>query len=192
MDTPDEYLGPTIERLRRAGQDVSEFTTETGRKAIRLMDGSVLDKLLGRGALSGDQYNAGIRLRTDWEQANIERVGAIDATRIKVDGGQVEHVTAKSLDALTRWKNAMKAMGGMHARALSEMVLHDMTTHDYGFRFHRRKDRKDASLAGIISLQNALTELDLYYYGRRDTRMASHHEGDWRPEIMPAEAAAAS
>ena len=189
MDTPDEYLGPTIERLRRAGQDVSEFTTESGRKAIRLMDGSVLDKLMGRDVLSGDQYNAGLRLRLDFEQANIERVCAVDMTRIKVDGGQVEHVTAKSLDALTRWKNAMKAVGGIHARALSEMVLHDMPTHEYGHRFHRVKDRKDASLAARTSLQNALTELDLYYYGRRETRMAAHHEGDWRPEIAPAVAA---
>jgi hypothetical protein len=178
----DTGEGPTPQREAMAGDMVEEYTTESGRKIKRLLDGSVLELLNTRGSISGDQYTAGWSFFEDWYYSGMAASGAVDTEREVVDGGQHKPVTDKQLDAMFRWKRAIQAVGMVHSKALICLVLLDETPKSYGRRVYKRTQEKQATVAGITALVDALTALDYHYYGQRKTpRTQSSHLPDYKP-----------
>jgi hypothetical protein len=64
-----------------------------------------------RGLIEEHHHGAAVRLRRDWEIAQLGRTGAIDPGRIRVDGGRAADMTARQLDAVQALGKAMRAMG---------------------------------------------------------------------------------
>lgn len=177
--------GPTVERLRKAMGEVEEFITDTGRRTHRMLDGSVLDMLLSRGAISADLYHAGAQFYEDWYLSGMAASGVIDPGRVVVDGGQHQRESDRKLDAMTRWKFAVRKLGMLHSQVLTEVVLCDTGLVAYGRRRYAETNDNRARLRATTSLINALTELDLIYYGQRQSRMRRSHAEDYRPTIQP-------
>jgi hypothetical protein len=181
---PDDTNEPTPERLAKAGEEgFEDFITDTSRRTKRMLDGSVLDMLASRRSISGDQYTAGMQLFEDWYGAGFAASGVIDPTNDVVDGGQVDHVTDHVLDCAGRFAKALMAVGKVHSGVLVDVVLLEVPLAVFGAKRHGYKDRKDASLAAVVSLRDALTALDHHYHGLRKTRSRSTHTDDYRPTI---------
>ena len=180
---PDDDVA-TPERLAKAGDDVEDFVTDTGRKTKRV--NAVLDSLRAKRAITDDQYNAGNQIDADFHLAGRSGPGAIDPSRDVVDGGKKYDMADYRLDAEDRFKDAIKQLSQGHLECITNVVLLQIETlADFGSRVHRYKDRKDASVAGASTLRDALSVLDFYYYGRRSTRTQSAHSPDYRPSILP-------
>lgn len=184
---------PTPERLAKAGSDFEEVITgivdRNGvvdeKLTLRLLDGSVLDMLLSRSTITTDQYNAGSKFYLDWYIARFGNSGVVDPTKEHVDGGTIDLMQDRTLDAAKRFNKAAFALSEPHLNVMNNVVILEMTLLDYGRKRYRRKDSKDARLASITSLQDALTALDHYYYGKRDAQTRASHEADYRPIITP-------
>lgn len=187
IDLPDDTgEGPTPQREARAGDMLEEFVAKGGRRTVRLLDGSVLELLNSRGSITADQYNAGWSFYESWYIAGMAASGAVDPSREVVDGGQHKPVTDRQLDAMWRFKRAIQAVGIVHSKALICMVLLDEKPVDYGRRVYKRTQEKQATVAGITALVDALTALDFHLYGaRKSPRMSSAHMPDYRPTQMP-------
>lgn len=184
MNSDDKVLGPTPERLKLADDLHEDFITDTGRRTKRMLDGSVLDLLLSRGAINADQYNAGQQFYNDWYLAGLAASGVIDPARDVVDNSSRIQESDVKIDAMTRWKNAVQHLGKVHSGVLIDVVLIGMTLEKFGFKRFQTSNTKLATLRAQTSLYNALLELDLYYYGRKSVRMASAHAPDYRPSII--------
>jgi hypothetical protein len=188
----NDGIEPTKERLAKVetrdtngkviDPGTEDFVSDSGKLTRRIQD--TLDLLLSRSVITSDHWNAGRRLRADWEQARIDSIGVIDTTREAVDGGKFETMPDKQLDAMDRYDRAINGVGGEHKDALLYMVIHEEKTADYGFRTYGYKDRNQASVAGITRLKSALTDLDFYYYGRRSATTGAAHALGYRPTIQ--------
>ena len=176
--------GPTKERLRKAGDEVEDFITDTGKRTKRMQD--VLDMLASRRVITGDQYTAGRQLYEDWYQAGLAASGVIDPAKEVVDGGRMDNLTDRVLDATGRFTKALVAVGKIHSNALINIVLMGEALVEYGWRMDHYKDTERAKLAAIIRLKAALSELDNHYYGQRRTKSGASHIADYRPVIQPA------
>lgn len=183
-------IGPTPERLAKAGEAVEVYTPDKSEnwRAIRLSDESPLEYLQSRGAITGDQYAAGMQYYGDWYKSGLANSGVIDPGRVIVDGGQVEHWSDVKLDAMTRYNRALKAVGPTLGGVLSDMLLTGERLEDYGRRKCGQNSFKLARLAATAHLKLALDALDYHYHGRRDTRTRAAHAADYRPEIADDEA----
>lgn len=185
-DTSDRPIGPTPERLAKAGEAVEVYTPDKSEnwRAIRLSDESPLEYLQSRGSLSGDQYAAGLRYYGDWYRSGLANSGVIDPGRVIVDGGQVEHWSDRKLDAMTRYNRAMKAVGPIFGMVLADLLLKGERLEEYGRRKCGQNNFKLARLAATSNFKLALDALDFHYYGRRDTRTRTAHAADYRPDII--------
>ncbi len=183
---PDTGDGPTPQREARAGEQVEEFVTESGRKSKRMLDDSVLELLNSRGSISGDQYVAGWAFYEDWYTAGMAASGVINPGREVVDGGTHKPVSERQLDAMWRWKRAMQAVGVVHSKALVCLVLIGEPLKSYGRRVYKRQQEKQATVAAITALSDALQALDWHYHGQRKTpRTQVSHLPDYRPTELP-------
>lgn len=185
-----KYKTPTRERLARAGDDVEVVIIddkEEGRTVatLRMLDGSVLDMLLSRGTITGDQYHAGAGFYQDWYLSGLAASGVIDPTRVVVDGSGRTLTTDRQLDAMTRYKDAVKALGITHGLVMQSIVLLEETLEAFGRRRYGYAKAKLAKTASITALRNALDELDLHYHGKRERRLRHGHTTDYRPAIKP-------
>ncbi len=185
-----ESIGPTAERLARAGKDVEPVNTEPDtnpnyKNTVRLLDGSILDMLASRGVITGDQYGAGTQFYADWYYSGLANSGVIDPCRVVVDGEASHGQSDAKLDAATRWRRAVQAVGLVHSHVLTEVVLMEERMEAYGQRRFGLLDLKDARLAARVCLVNALTALDHHYYGQRRKDLKSSHSAGYRPEILP-------
>ncbi len=183
---------PTPERLARAGDDAETVVTAIlnpsnnvidEKTTIRMLDGSVLDMLLSRRAITTDWYSSGARLYRDWYQAGFAHSGVVDPSKEHVDGGNSDLMADKALDAAGRFAIVMRAMVEPHRNVLINVVLLEHTLEEYGFARYGQKDKKRARLASTTSLIDALTALDYLYYGKRDATTKAGHEPDYRPAI---------
>jgi len=174
---------PTKERLRKAGEAFEDFITDTGARTKRMLDGSVLDKLVSRRSITGDQYTAGAQLYKDWYLAGFASSGVIDPGAVVVDGGKADMVNDRTLDAAGRFAKAILAIGKVHSHPLINIILLEEPMVQYGWKRHGYKNDDYAKLAAIVDLRSALTALDLYYYGHKKTKGGSSHAADYRPSI---------
>jgi hypothetical protein len=191
QDDQRRPIGPTPERLAKAGEQVEVYTPEQSQnwRAIRLSDESPLEYLQSRGVITGDQYAAGMRYYGDWYMAGLAYSGTIDPSREHVDGGRVEPWSDRQMDAMTRYNRAMKAIGIL-ASVLSDVLTNHrpMRLEDYGRLKCGHKNVKLARFAAREQFKLALQALDHHYYGQRRTRPHVAHAEDYRPEIHKPDA----
>lgn len=191
MPAPDEIIGPTPERLRMAGEGVDEFVTDTGRRTVRLMDGSVLDQLEKARVISGDQYNAGCQIYADWYFSGLAFSGVIDPGKEVVDGGNKDPTNERQMASLTGYARAIQHLGLVHSHVVTNVVLLEVSREEYAARRWGQRSPKLGRLATNTALIGALEELDTFYYGRRDNRMRQSAVDDYRPVIrLPDESEA--
>jgi len=182
-------IGPTPERLRKAGENVEAFTPDENlhHRAIRLLDGHILARLAARSVITGDQHNAGSQYYSDWYHSGLAASGVIDPAKVIVDGGQRSHESDRKLSAMTRYKRAVIAIGFIHSTVLTDLVLLEKSIEEWSRKWFGQKSPKIAKAQGHAALVLALTALDHHYYGQRKTGVrAAHMEGS-RPEIMPVD-----
>lgn len=188
----DRTIGPTPERLRMAGDAVEAFRPEENEnwRAVRLLDGHVLESLRSRRAISGDEYNAGMRFFGDWYLSGLANSGVIDPGRVIVDGGKLDHLNDIKLSAATRHQRTIRALGLIVSHVLTCVLLTEEKLESYGHRVCGYKNAKQAKLAATERLKQSLAALDYYYYGKRETKVRSAHAEGYRPDILADEASA--
>lgn len=193
MSDRQRTLGPTPERLRMAGDQVEAFTPDENEnwRAVRLLDKHVLESMRSRGAISGDQYNAGMRFFSDWYLAGLSNSGVIDPGRVIVDGGKIDHMNDIKLAALTRHHRAIQALGLIVSHVLTCVLLVEEDLESYGQRVCGQRNPKLARLAAAERLKQSLSALDYYYYGQRKTNVRAAHAADYRPAIIADDEATA-
>lgn len=179
---PPDDREATPERLAKAGDETEEFKTETGRTTLRLLDGSVLDMLLNRGAITGDQYHAGGQIYADWYYSGLTP-GAVDPGREQVDNASGSGDADRKLDAMTRYREARKAVGIVHWHVIEAVVLLEESLGGYGLRRFELTDWNYARKLTIAVLKAALDQLDYHYYGKRRGIYRQSHASDYRPAI---------
>lgn len=188
--TADRPIGPTPERLRKAGRDVEVFAPDENihHRAIRLMDGHVLARLASRGTITGDQHGAGQQFYLDWYHGRMSGSGVIDPARVVVDGGAGRQESDRQLSALTRYRRAVQAVGLIHSTVLADIVLIEEPLESWGRRHRGYRARKQAVEYATAALVLALDALVLHYYGPRRMRPCYGMAEGARPGIVPGDA----
>lgn len=190
MNAPQKFDRPTKERLRQASGEFEEIVTdidEDGRKipveTIRMLDGSLLDRLVKRNppAISGDQYHAGSRFYSDWYYSGLLNSGVLDPTRDIVDGSGPAPESERRMAAKTRYHKAIKAMCTRHGMIMQCCVLAEETLESFGCRIHQQSNGNRGRAMALATLRDALSALDEHYNGKRENRMRSVHSEDYRP-----------
>lgn len=181
----DTGEGPTPQRLAMAEGEIEDYLPEEGRITVRMLDGSAVAMLFNRGVIDADEYNAGEQFYGDFYDAGFASSGVIDPARDVVDGGPVTRENDRRIDAATRFKTALQAVGRVHSRALIDVVLFDVKLEAFGLKRYRKRDPKDARLAAQVALKGALGELANHYYGKRRTRTQASHADGYRPVSPP-------
>lgn len=178
-------LGPTPERLRKAGKHVEVFSPgeNVHHRAIRVMDGHILERLASRGTITGDQHCAGTQFYADWYYGGMANSGVIDPGRVIVDGGKGRHERDRQLAALTRYQRAVRAIGPIHSTVLTDVVLCEEPLESWGRRQRGYKAPKQAIQCAKDALIFALDALVIHYYGLRRTRPSYVMAPDGKPGI---------
>ncbi len=186
-------VGPTPERLRRAGEAVEpanfDADKHTHYDTIRLMDGNggLLDQLIREGKINTDQYHAGLRLFRDFWLSEVDAVRALDWTRPVVDSQPTIGMTDNKLDAINAVKRATAKLEYIGMHPFIKMIVQGQNPKDYA------KDRwpligpRDARSQAVGALCATLAILDVFYYGERRTRVVSGGVEGYRPQGLTEE-----
>lgn len=76
------HIGPTPERLAKAGEDIAQVFDNDGRKIISMRD-APLDRMLSRHAIDPVEYTALQRFKHHWHHAGLTPgVGSVDPNRV--------------------------------------------------------------------------------------------------------------
>lgn len=188
--TDDRYIGPTPERLAKAGTDIESFTADNNRPTVRMLDGSPLEKLATRKLITGDQYHAGLRYYGDWYQAGFAASGVIDMAKERVDTSTKPEISDNVLAAQTRHAHALKAVDADSAHVLSDVVLTEMPLTTYADRFREFSQFRERRAIALNLLRKALSQLDRHYHPPRRNDMTAAHEDGYRPIILADQSAA--
>lgn len=179
----DRYIGPTPERLGKAGRSVEAVESETGYQTIRMLDGSPLEQLATIGkrnpkkGITGEQYHAGCRYYADAYQAGMFASGVLDLVQERVDGGQHKDISAQRLEALSRFNRALRELDRVSAHILSDVVLTEVPLAVYADRFRQFPQARERRAIALQRLRDALDQLDEHYYPpRRDGIRTAHAE----------------
>lgn len=176
--------------MRMAGKEgveliVRDDTDELGRNipitTYRMLDGSILDFLVKRSQITGDEYHAGARFYNDWYHSGLAASGVIDPSKDIVDNSVAVNETDRKLAAMHRYHKAIKAMCTAHGMVMQCCVLAEESLESYGRRIYRQNSPKPARLAATTALKDALFALDEHYNGKREHRMGSAHTEGYRP-----------
>lgn len=184
---PDESdaMGPTPERLARYADDTDKFKTDTGRIIRRL---NPVDTLYSNDEISADGYIAYQTYIRDWYAAGFAMKGGIDLSAVRVDGGgSADSFTANRIDAANRFSRASIAIGRTYTKALSYMVLDDMSMTAYA-RDILGKTGKSAAEHGRKMLIRAINCLANHYgpsTAPSKPRAHSSMANGARPQIHP-------
>ena len=179
---------PTPERLRHAGGISEDFKTDTSRKCKRL--NSIIDHMLGRHMIDAPLYAVAFRMQKMSYDAGFAALGAVDLSRVRVDGGGGFDLQQFRIDNANRFGDAMAAIGPHSSRVFREMVLHEMAAHEFGFRYCGLKDREYASRKAYDLLIVALQALEVHLTGGKraaHSPMQSHMVDDGKPSNRPDE-----
>jgi hypothetical protein len=166
------YVGPTPERLAKAGRQVEPVASETGYETIRMLDGSPLEQLatLGkrnpRKGITGPQYQAGCRYYADAYAAGLFSSGVTDVAEERVDGGRHKDVPVHRLEAMGRYNKALRALDRVSVAVLSAVLLHEVPLVAYAERFRSFPQARERRAIALEQLRHALDQLDEFYYGK--------------------------
>lgn len=176
-ETNHRYIGPTPQRLARAGRAVEPVESETGYSTLRMLDGSPLEQLATVGkknprkGITGDQYHAGARYFSDAYLAGMFASGVPDLTQERVDGGRHKDVSSAKLEAMSRYNAALKALDRLSAHILSDIVLTEMPLGVYADRFRQFPLARERRAIALQRLRDALDQLDEHYYPPRVSKI---------------------
>ena len=194
--TAHPTIGPTPERLAKAGEDVDVFEYDTSLhfKTIRMLDGSPIERLASIGqrtpakGITGDQYQAGCRYFGDAYMAGLIPSGVVDTTKERVDGGGHKDMADAVLAAQTRHNRTIKALDHDAYRILEDVVLMECPLTVYADRFREFRQPRERRAIALHLLRKALDQLDAHYYPPRNRRTHSAMAEGARPVIQPSEA----
>lgn len=173
------YIGPTPERLAKAGRNVEPVASDNGYETIRMLDGSPLEQLATIGkrnprkGITGDQYHAGCRYYGDFYTAGLEASGVIDPAAVRVDGGEHKELPAFRLEAAARFHAALRAIDKASVAILSDVVLREKGINWYAERFRLFREARERRAIALNQLRFALDQLDRHYYPQRKDRIRS-------------------
>lgn len=180
-------VGPTPERLAKAGEAVEPFNSDPDKHkhydTIRLNDsnGGILDQLIREKKISTDEYHAGLRLFRDYWLSGIEAAKALDWTRPVVDCQPTANISDKKLDAINSVKRMTQALkyAGMHP--FLKMVLQGQSPLQYGRERWPLADRNHAVSLAKGAICTTLALIDEVFYGPRHARTVTARSADYKP-----------
>lgn len=182
-----ENQKPTRERLLKAGDDVLEFVSDTGRRSLRMKD-SPLDRLAfgNKPKITGALYNAGVKFYEDAYLAGNVSSGVIDPAKERVDGGHFMNISDAVVAAMVRHEHTIKSLDYALYMTLHLVVIQEVSFADFAKRFALHTTSRGKHEAAIAIIRLALDALDRHYNPpRRGGGIASSHAGDYRPVIHP-------
>ena len=192
--TADRTIGPTPERLVKAGDAVEVFTPDENEhwKAIRIHDSPLaklaIQKNKAKG-ITGEQFQAGLRFYADAYAAGQIPSGAMDMTRIRVDCEGYKDIPARKIAAQTRYNRTLKALDSDKYHILSWVVLREVDLNTYAAtNYPQFRQHREQRAIALNLLRAALDQLDgLYYPKRKSAAMVSAMLDGARPQIVPEE-----
>jgi hypothetical protein len=168
---------PTPERLLKAGDDVEDFVSDDDKLTRRMLDGSLLNKMLSRDTIDGEQYNAGVKYYKDWYLGGFAASGVVDPSKPFVDGGDPTAGQATRIYHANRFGKAAIAIGRVLASVVGDAILHEQRIDFLAQRYSKSTDR-DRSRADVYQgIRLGLDALALYYFGPRRSR-SHYHRGE--------------
>jgi hypothetical protein len=194
VQNPDENLGPTPERLAKAGENVEEFSPSdaVNFKAKRMLDAPI-DVLRQRGkktpakGITADQYNAGFRYYSDWYQAGFSASGAVDTAKERVDCEGKHDMSERVLAALTRFNHAIKVLDYDAKHILDDVVLMETPLNIYSDRFREFAQHRERRAIALMLIRKGLDQLARHYWPPRRDGIRSQMEPGSRATIQPME-----
>lgn len=189
----DRGVGPTPERLKRAGEAVEPFNSDldkhTHYDTIRLMDGDggILDQLIRERKISTDEYHSGLRFFRDFHFSGMDAVRALDWTRPVVDSSVSADITDKRLDAVNSASKAMTRLGYLGMHPIMKMIIQGVNPKDYAKERWPLVGPRDARSQAVGALCTSLAMLDEFFYGRRKGRTVGAGIDGYRPEGLVTE-----
>ena len=187
MNDDEETIGPTPERLAKAGEDVDEFVSDTGRRGFRLKDSPIGRLAFGKRArISGDQYMAAERFYSDAYYSGLMPAGVIDPAKERVDGGQYKDISDFRIAAQVRFEHAIKVLPFQHYMIVEAIVIHEVPLAEYAERFRRWQRRRDRQIAALETLCQGLDVLVVHYNprARPGASVRAAHADGYRPAIQ--------
>jgi hypothetical protein len=148
---------PTRERLRKAGADLERG--DTGQITMR---DSPLERALGRGLLTPEQYSAGQKYRHHWYHAGLSgSLRSIDLDHVFVadPGGTCGMATTeKQVFHRQRYREAVAAIGKIGSHVLDWAVCREVALEQIGYTLGW-SSRPQAYSAAAERMKSALDEL---------------------------------
>lgn len=192
---PDEIIGPTPERLAKAGEDIEVFTPAEAAhyRTIRMLD-APLDKLRvaaiknPKDGITADQYNAGCRYYATFYRAGLSNERAQDLSLERVDGGGFKDISDTVLAARHAHNKTIKILDGDSLMVLSEVVIKGNDLNDFADARFRNSAKRERRYLGRYLIRKALSQLAAHYWPPRRGGMQSVMADGARPVIMPQDA----
>lgn len=195
MQRPDEIIGPTPERLAKAGDDVEVFTPAEAQhyRTIRMLD-APLDKLRvaairnPKDGITADQYNAGCRYYATFYRAGLSNERAQDLSVERVDGGGFKDISDTVLAARHAHNKTIKILDGDSLMVLGEVVIKGNDLNDFADARFRNSPKRERRFLGRYLIRKALSQLAAHYWPPRRGGMKVMLADGARPVIMPHDA----
>lgn len=128
----EQRAQPTAERMARAGADYERG--DTGQITMR---DAPLERALGRGAITREQYNAGRKYHHHWYHAGCgEALQSLDVNRVfATDLASFSGMAKTEAQVFHRqqYRAAVQAAGKVGSSVLDKAVCHEMTLEQVGY-----------------------------------------------------------
>lgn len=181
-------VGPTPERLRRAGEAVEpanfDADKHTHYDTIRLMDGDggLLDILAREKKLDTFEYASCLRLFRLYKIAGSDGAKALDWTRTVVDCQPSGDISDKRLDAIKETGRVEEKLGFETMHPFVWMILRDKHPQDYAKERWPLIGPRDARSMAIGALCMSARKIEEYFLGPRKGRILATGMADYRPK----------
>ncbi|MBZ9980413.1 hypothetical protein LB521_04530 [Mesorhizobium sp. BR-1-1-8] len=101
-------------------------------------------------------HAAGLRYASDHHLAGLEPLGAVDYSRVMVDGGSGEGMGDRMVQARSRYRQARTLLGAHYGPAVDAVVVEGHSLGETGLRISHFKDRGKATAAAGERLNGGL------------------------------------
>ncbi|MER9883116.1 hypothetical protein [Mesorhizobium sp. M0118] len=108
-------------------------------------------------------HAAGLRYASDHHLAGLQPLGAVDYSRVVVDGGSGEGMGDRMVQARSRYRQARALLGSHYGPAVDAVVIEGQSLGDTGLRISHFKDRGKATAAAGERLNGGLRLLAQSY-----------------------------
>jgi hypothetical protein len=116
MTAIDKIITPTPERLKHANDNF------VSGHAV-LMQDAPIDRLLRAGEITEVQHQAGLAYYADWYAAGMAPLGAVDYSRVIVDGSKPELISDHRMSAQDRFNQSRRALTTYFGIVVDAVVL---------------------------------------------------------------------